>query len=158
MGIEIRELQMQYPKGFEKMEHTYGGPERVKPVITLETLEEECYNDELLENLLDSFKQYLFRYVKTVLDWCELVGKDKSDPKIQQQSQQVETERSRTHDVYQDSILILARNMRKRGKFSDWYEKGHFESRAACAKLALDLIYLEWCKMKIEEGGLEHHD
>lgn len=90
--------------------------------VSLEELEKGVEGDVDLENLLDEVLDNCLRYTETVLKMRMILNNKDSD-EFAQEIADSSGQRTRIHNATIESIDILARTMKSRGRDNSWIQK-----------------------------------
>lgn len=114
--------------------------------ITYSELQSKCESDPTVYALFEEMISYAQAYVQDVWNMRELV-KNKaqySEEEWAEMFAKADSDRTRLHNTYIDSIAILVRNMGKNDLDNSWVRDlmptGKLD-RAACGKFAIMLVY-----------------
>lgn len=99
-----------------------GATEQISLAVDSDWLEREVAGDEILKKLWENVQIYAYDYTQVVCEYLEdeLKGQDREnleDRKL------IDEARHYKHNAFIDSLNILARNMKARGKDGTWVEK-----------------------------------
>lgn len=115
-------------------------------IITPAELLDECAGDELCERALKEMLTYAVRYMEDVVHMKLFIMKKKEIPDDEWAAElaRIDSNRTRLHDTYIDSIKILSRHLHRAERNNDWIKElapnGEIQ-RAICGKFAFMLSY-----------------
>lgn len=123
--------------------------------ISLEDLEKLCEGDKLLESLFNSMLVYCRRYAEDVGEMDKLAMAPRLSRDENWKSEMEARDKARTvlHNATIDSINILSRNLKERGKSNTWLipiatVTDPDERRATYAKFAIALAFSYYLSLR----------
>lgn len=114
--------------------------ELARPVRTLGQLEQDCEGDPTLQKLFESMRDFLYRYVETVMEYQRIVGKGFNDEATAKALVEMEPKRTRIHNGMMDAVNIFSRNLAKAGLDNQWIAN-MVGARAKYARFAMQAVY-----------------
>jgi hypothetical protein len=144
MGIShesiLHSITEEFPKQVEESK-LYA---EIMPAVSEEYLYELCEGDEGLVELLEEMLEYFYRYTRDACEQQALIEQGLAENL--ESIQEKDGPRTALHNAMIDSVKILGRNLRKRGKDSDWLDKVDKAGRAGYAHLALTTTFRDILK------------
>lgn len=114
--------------------------EILRPPRTLLQMEEDCDGDKTLVKLFESMRDYMYRYVETVMEYNRILSQGLSDEKVNEALLEIEPKRTRIHNGMMDAINIFSRNLAKAGGDNSWIAD-MAGARAKYARFAMQAVY-----------------
>ncbi len=130
----ISEITSEYPTEVGQMAEF---SEKLEPPVSKEHLRELCNGDPELLELFDEMIEYFYRYTEDACRQERLVHQKDGFHENKEEIKAAEEVRSRSHTAMIDSVRILARNLRKKGKDVSWIDGIDERNRPWYARLAL---------------------
>ena len=139
------------PVAIEELEKM-GDVETLAVPITLEALRDKCAGDSGLLMLVDDVESRAFRYTQAVIETQLSLRRGDLDRENMSRVdvRNRDAVQRRAHDVYIDSVKILARNLARHGKDTNWFnkfcpdaERAHDTYRPEFARFGLIITYRE---------------
>lgn len=118
------------------------------PEIGVEQLEVLCQGDETLQELLAEMLDYCARYTETVCKF-EQVNLNGQTTKANGELESIDEYRTRIHQATIDSINILSRNLKQKGRDNDWIKPIAAQQRAGYGRFALTITFSRLAKENV---------
>ncbi|WKZ24811.1 MAG: hypothetical protein QY321_00115 [Patescibacteria group bacterium] len=133
---EIKEFPNKHEEFFGEMKKNFNDS------TILESLQEDCLKDEVLEELFEEVKEKSFQYIKDV---CEMIEYEETMDGSRESSEELaEKDRARTilHNSLISTINPFYRQLNEKGKESANLIKSFVgDNRIAYRVLAMELVY-----------------
>lgn len=145
MGISHEALLDGLDKDFhDKVEEAEKLYTRREPLVKEEYLFELCEGDQGLTELLEDMLEYFYRYTRDVCEQEALKSDDMQGN--MEEIKALENPRTVLHNAMMDSVKILIRNLRKKGKDVSWAAPLDNAGREVYAWLAFQTTFLDILK------------
>ncbi|GEM_PF-1345464 len=148
----------EHPNMYKSLEENLGNSEVLKSSFSIEDIKKSCTGDEDLMFLYSEMMDCCGRYLEDVCKLAQLDVKIKEENSRELAEERAGADEARRllHDSTMDSIKILVRNMKQRGKDVDWAKKFNANDRSQYASFAIMASFQEiqrFLKEKEKKNG-----
>lgn len=148
----------EHPNMYKSLEDNLGNPEVSKSSFSIEDIKKNCEADEDLMYLYADMLDYCGRYLEDVCKLAKLDVQIKEDSSRELAEERADADEARRllHDSTMDSIKILVRNMKERGKDVSWAKNFNPKDRSQYANFAIVACFQEIQRFLKEKENKEN--
>jgi hypothetical protein len=143
MGIShenlLHDIESEFPNEVRELE----AYKNTEPAVKEEYLYELCEGNEGLTELLEEMLEYFYRYTRDVCMMKSLIAEENGIQEHQEEIHERDRARTALHNTMIDSVNILVRNLREKGKDVAWFDTVDKPNRSWYARLALLTTFLD---------------